>query len=520
MKKIFSVLVAVAMSVALFIPAHAENQNIASYEIVKGQNFCTGTFENVKTGALPQKGSNKELSATQGWRSNEYDYQTVSIVNKGYKGGNCLQIAGNGTNAYGAAYYIFPEGNIKRGETYEVTFMYKVTDPLTKTNQLHCDVMDGGVGETHTIIAGLAPIPGEVLEDGWRRVSGTFVVEAPGTFKAIRFFAEFLSSGKTLGSEANILIDNVEIAKLTAKSVAAKNVNLSSTNLVAGGDFEYREPNKFYDTSFDPNGWWVLDGEIMASTVVNENNNKALKIAGNMMLNYGSVYVNFQEKMTAGKTYRLIFDYKFLGKTKENTAQAHVAFMSDADLQIGNPGGWGNVNLVVNDLGVAQSNGYKRVAVDFTPNSFQADAIYGLRFFINLAQQPSTFGIMFDNVRVSEVGAASSGNNQNTNTGTSDEPSGNNDGNISGNEDVSGESSDISSDEPADMTSSDETEFGDSLETDAENSENSDSSDSESNEGGSLLWLWIVLIVVVLGGGGFSLWYFVIRKKINNNKAE
>lgn len=141
-------------------------------------------------------------------------------------------------------------------------------------------------------------------------------------------------------------------------------------------------------------------------------------------------------------------------------------------------------------------------------------------FFINLAQQPSTFGIMFDNVRVSEVGAASSGNNQNTNTGTSDEPSGNNDGNISGNEDASGDPSDISSDEPADMTSSDETESGDSLETDAESSENSDSSDSGSNEGASLLWLWIALGVVVFLGGGLSLWYFVIRKKINNNKAE
>ena len=139
----------------------------------------------------------------------------------------------------------------------------------------------------------------------------------------------------------------------------------------------------------------MFDGEIMASTVVNENNNKALKIAGNMMLNYGSVYVNFQEKMAAGKTYRLIFDYKFLGKTKENTAQAHVAFMSDADLQIGNPGGWGNVNLVVNDLGVAQSNGYKRVAVDFTPNSFQADAIYGLRLLQYICRVKHTSQVCF-----------------------------------------------------------------------------------------------------------------------------
>ena len=102
---------------AAAIPAAAETQSGTAYRVTAGENFCTGTFESVPLGALPQEGTNEELSATQGWRSNEYDYATVSIVNQGYQGGRCLQIAGNGENAYGAAYFIFPTGHIQRSET-------------------------------------------------------------------------------------------------------------------------------------------------------------------------------------------------------------------------------------------------------------------------------------------------------------------------------------------------------------------------------------------------------------------
>lgn len=129
MKKLVALAAAALLAAGLAVPALAESQSAAAYEVVRGENFCTGTFDAVPLGALPQKGDNKDLSATKGWRSNEYDHATVSIVEGGYKGGRCLQIQGNGTNPYGAAYFLFPTGSIKRRETYEVSFLYKATIP-------------------------------------------------------------------------------------------------------------------------------------------------------------------------------------------------------------------------------------------------------------------------------------------------------------------------------------------------------------------------------------------------------
>lgn len=509
---------------AAAIPAAAETQSGTAYRVTAGENFCTGTFESVPLGALPQEGTNEELSATQGWRSNEYDYATVSIVNQGYQGGRCLQIAGNGENAYGAAYFIFPTGHIQRSETYQVSFLYKVTDPLTKTNQLHCDVMDGGVGATHTIIAGLAPLPGEDMGDGWRKVTGTFVVESPGTFKAIRFFAEFNYSGKVLGSEASLLVDNVEISKLGLSAGEAGAVNLSSTNLVKGGDFEYKKTGSLYDPAFDVNGWWTVDGDKMASTVVEDGGSRVLRMQGNMMLNYGSVYVNFQEKLQAGRTYRLMFDYKFLGTTREDSLQAHVSFMADADRMVGNTGGWSNVNLIKNDVGEALSNGYKRVIVEYTPTAFEAESIYGLRLFINLAQQPAGFGILFDNVRVSEVlGAADSGGETppSDGGGEPDSPS-------SGGEDPEPEATDPTGDSTTGPSpdggttasrSGTTAPSGETEETGGPTGPGASAGgDGPEETGGGLPGWGVALIaagaVVLLGGGGFCLWYFVIRPRM------
>lgn len=526
MKKIVAMAAAALLAVTLAAPTLAESQSVAAYQVVRGENFCTGTFDSVPLGALPQKGDNKALSSTQGWRSNEYDHATVSVVESGYKGGRCLQIQGNGTNAYGAAYFILPTGNIKRRETYEVSFMYKVTDPLLKTNQLHCDVMDGGVGETHTIIAGLAPLPGDDVGDGWRRVSGTFVAETPGNFKAIRFFAEFVYGGSNLGSEASLLVDNVEIYKLGVKAGSKESVNLSSANLVAGGDFEYKDVNSRYDPNFDDHLWWTVQDEKMASTVVSDDGSKALKISGNMMLKYGSVFVNFQEKMTPGKTYRLMFDYKFLGSTKKDTTQAHVAFMADGDMQIGNPGGWSNVNLVLNDLGDSLSNGYKRVAVDFTPTAFQAQAISGLRFFVGLAMQASDFGIMFDNVRVSEV---TGGGTPEPTSPTQKPTTPSNSGNDNPGNDTPGPADPTDGEDPGDVTDPSQDVTGDTTDATGADGETTVETlevggattapdDGDASSGGSRWWIPVVIVagILALGGGGFALWYFVIRPKMMN----
>lgn len=96
--------------------------------------------------------------------------------------------------------------------------------------------------------------------------------------------------------------------------------------------------------------------------------------------------------------------------------------MQDPDKMPGNLGGWSNVNLVTNDLGESLPNGYKRVTVDYTPTDFEAGAVYGLRFFIALAEQGPDFGVLFDNVRVSEIlgdastpGTKPPDNNQNNN---------------------------------------------------------------------------------------------------------
>ena len=115
-KKLISLTAAALLSLTLLLPAAADTSSAKAYTIVKGENFCTGTFESAATGILPQKGTNEELSSTQGWRSNEYDYKTTSIVDKGYGGGKCLQIEGNGNDAYGAAYYVFPKRTIKKAE--------------------------------------------------------------------------------------------------------------------------------------------------------------------------------------------------------------------------------------------------------------------------------------------------------------------------------------------------------------------------------------------------------------------
>lgn len=531
MKKIISLAAAaLVLLTAAAIPAAAENQSGTAYRVTAGENFCTsGTFESVPLtdpGKLPQDGTYEELTGTLGWRTNKFDYPTVSIVNEGYQGGRCLKIAGNGENQYGAAYFIFPTGNIQRSETYQVSFMYKVTDNLTKTNQLHCDVMDGGWGDVHDIIAGLAPLPGEELEDGWRKVTGTFVVESPGSFKAIRFFADFAYSGSMLGADDYLLIDNVEVSKLSLTAGTTEAVNLSSTNLVKGGDFEYKEIDSLYDPAFDVNGWWTVDGDKMASTVVEDGGSKVLQMQGNMMLKYGSAYVNFQEKLQAGKTYRLMFDYKFLGTTREDSLQAHVAFMADADMQVGNPGGWSNVNLIKNDVGETLSNGYKRVIVEYTPTAFEAEAIYGLRLFINLAQQPAGFGIMFDNVRVSEVlGAASSEETQPPSGGGDDEPS--DEPSTPGDESSDPDSSDVSGETTTDPTDTGDGTTGDETSTTGDGSETDSSvtdpanpvggDDGESSSGGLPGWgiaLIVVAVVIVLGGGGFCLWYFVIRPKM------
>ncbi len=86
-KKLISLTAAALLSLTLLLPAAADTSSAKAYTIVKGENFCTGTFESAATGILPQKGTNEELSSTQGWRSNEYDYKTTSIVDKGYGGG-------------------------------------------------------------------------------------------------------------------------------------------------------------------------------------------------------------------------------------------------------------------------------------------------------------------------------------------------------------------------------------------------------------------------------------------------
>ena len=215
-----------------------------------------------------------------------------------------------------------------------------------------------------------------------------------------------------------------------------------------------------------------------------------------------------------------MFDYKFLGTTREDTMQTHVAFMQDPDKMPGNLGGWSNVNLVTNDLGESLPNGYKRVTVDYTPTDFEAGAVYGLRFFIALAEQGPDFGVLFDNVRVSEIlGDASTPgtkppDNNNNNNPPVTSPNGG-DGTTS----PDGSAPEIT--DPDGSLPSGGASLPDSSTVEAGNNATgsipSDSSDLPGGTGetGGFPWLPVVLIAAAVlllgGGGGFAYWYFKSR---------
>lgn len=113
-KKLISLTAAALLSLTLLLPAAADTSSAKAYTIVKGENFCTGTFESAATGILPQKGTNEELSSTQGWRSNEYDYKTTSIVDKGYGGANACKSRATGTTHTAPPTTSSPKARLKK----------------------------------------------------------------------------------------------------------------------------------------------------------------------------------------------------------------------------------------------------------------------------------------------------------------------------------------------------------------------------------------------------------------------
>lgn len=363
----------------------------------------------------------QDLSATAGWFSNPADIGATIESGVGVGGGKALKIAGDGGKAFGAAYWKLPAGAFADKDVIAVSFLYKVSDTMKAgTPQIHAHITPNTVwaaGDPIAVIkddpraditsevCGFTDYVGTPAGDGWYRVTGTVACEAFGDRTFLRLFADFRQPEGTppLGSDAYVLFDDIQIGKAVPAANPAADENLSSANLVAGGDFEDKTLGEKLGTTYDDDGWGSNAWDADSTAFVRDGSSKVLRLAGNNAVAYGTALYKMPE-LTAERTYRLAFDYKFIDVTDTLSWQAHVSLLNNK--QAGTPGGWYTINLLTLP-GVELENGYRHVEMDFTPSEFEASAISDLRFFIQIgADNGNDTGIYFDNVALYDIANA------------------------------------------------------------------------------------------------------------------
>ena len=364
---------------------------------------------------------NQDLSATAGWFSNPADIGATIESGVGFGGGKALKIAGDGGKAFGAAYWKLPAGAFADKDVIAVSFLYKVSDTMKAgPPQIHAHITPNTVwaaGDPIAVIkddpraditsevCGFTDYVGTPAGDGWYRVTGTVACEAFGDRTFLRLFADFRQPEGTppLGSDAYVLFDDIQIGKAVPAANPAADENLSSANLVAGGDFEDKTLGEKLGTTYDDDGWGSNAWDADSTAFVRDGSSKVLRLAGNNAVAYGTALYKMPE-LTAERTYRLAFDYKFIDITDTLSWQAHVSLLNNK--QAGTPGGWYTINLLTLP-GVELENGYRHVEMDFTPSEFEASAISDLRFFIQIgADNGNDTGIYFDNVALYDIANA------------------------------------------------------------------------------------------------------------------
>ena len=363
----------------------------------------------------------QDLSATAGWFSNPADIGATIESGVGFGGGKALKIAGDDGKAFGAAYWKLPAGAFADKDVIAVSFLYKVSDTMKAgTPQIHAHITPNTVwaaGDPIAVIkddpraditsevCGFTDYVGTPAGDGWYRVTGTVACEAFGDRTFLRLFADFRQPEGTppLGSDAYVLFDDIQIGKAVPAANPAADENLSSANLVAGGDFEDKTLGEKLGTTYDDDGWGSNAWDADSTAFVRDGSSKVLRLAGNNAVAYGTALYKMPE-LTAERTYRLAFDYKFIDVTDTLSWQAHVSLLNNK--QAGTPGGWYTINLLTLP-GVELENGYRHVEMDFTPSEFEASAISDLRFFIQIgADNGNDTGIYFDNVALYDIANA------------------------------------------------------------------------------------------------------------------
>lgn len=386
------------------------------------------SLDDATAGALPKydQGTvvDQDLTASGGWFSNPADIGATIEDGIGFGGGKALKIAGNGTQPFGAAYWKLPVGAFADKDAIAVSFLYKVSDAMKAgTPQTHAHITPNNVyagGDPIAVIkndpgkgddaltaedCGFTDFVGEPAGDGWYRITGTIVCETFGDRTFLRLFADFRQPVGTdkLGSDAYVLFDDIQIGKAVPVANADAAENQSSVNLIAGGDFEDKTLGEKLGTTYDDDGWGSNVWDADSTSFVRDGSSKVLRLAGNNAVAYGTA-VYKMPALTAEKTYRLAFDYKFIDNTDTLTWQAHVSFLNSK--QAGTPGGWYTINLI-SKPGVLMDNGYYHVEMDFTPSAFEASAITDMRFFIQLgAANGNDTGIYFDNVALYDIANA------------------------------------------------------------------------------------------------------------------
>ena len=435
MRKTLSLILTLALALTLSLSAFAADSG-AVYEWTIDNVCAGGNFENAAAGELPKYDhetvGTADLTTTGGWFANPADIPGIVVENEGFGGGKALKLAGNGTAPFGAAYWLIPDGTFADKDVIAVSFLYKPSETFkNNTLQLHGSVMAGSVynGPTDftTVVKraldnpltaesyGFDEYVGTPVGDGWYRVTGSVACETLNGRRFVRLFADFGQfEAAAMGTDGYVLIDDVQVGKAVPAVNADAAENKSSVSLILDGDFEDRFlGDDFSNLDFDENGPdWLFDDlgwgsnrwDFEAPTFQKEANNMVLRIAGNGKNGVGAVGYKMPT-LTAGKTYRLAFDYKFIADTAAHTMQAHVSLMANAAKQQDNPGGWYTINLI-QQPGYDLGNGYKRVEMDFTPSAFEVAAFDYLRFFIQLGGADAGTGIYFDNVALYDIANA------------------------------------------------------------------------------------------------------------------
>lgn len=427
MRKTLSLLLTLALALTLSLSVFAaDNGTVYKWTI---DNVCTsGGFEGAAAGELPKYDHDTvgaaDLTTTGGWFSNPADIPGTIVENEGFGGGKALKLAGNGTAPFGAAYWLIPDGTFADKDVIAVSFLYKPSETFkNNTLQLHGSVMAGSVynGPTDftTVVKralgaltaesyGFDEYVGAPVGDGWYRVTGSVACETLNGRRFVRLFTDFGQfEAPAMGADGYVLIDDVQVGKAVPAANTAAEENKSSVNLILGGDLEDTDYYALGDnlgSPYDDLGWGTNEADKDVTTIWNDGGNRVLRLAGNSKNGWGSA-VHKMPALTAGKTYRLVFDYKFIADTAEHTMQAHVAMMTDPAKQQDNPGGLYTINLIPQP-GYDVGNGYKRVEMDFTPSDFEASAITELRFFMQLGGADATTGIYFDNVGLYDIANA------------------------------------------------------------------------------------------------------------------